>query len=858
MIEATGEKCREVAAGIAARIIRELDAGRDTAELRQILLGIAGDELNGENGSNGENEATVTGMVREKARRAGGIIEERLQGATPRISELQDIIPIPFGPGAAYIAALVVIHAIARSNGGSVKTRAGLLRRWEQAARPGSRERFIPITPMAARILRIIGEDRDGEPTRTMAEAAELLHDPATVGDLIQAGMPDENRKMLGTFHTRQASATLMARLSVPDIAEWTDPQAGRCRIADYSCGAGSLLRAAAMRVREIHAGDGGDPASIHRNMMERDITAMDILPMSVAIAVTELEAMEENPPERVESTGGIVLRHGPIDRKGPGGTLKYRQAGLGALDLLRYVGMSRHGKVLPIARTHLDPSPEMNLNPRRKLAPSPGPDLRSRSQDLVIMNPPFSRETSLPLTVPGTSAPPTPVELEQMRRRMQQVRTSVQGNGSMAYYFAMLAHRMVRPGGTISLLLPETALTGGGNDGRGWAEFRRIIDRSYRDVRVLGVTDFSERDSNFSLDTRIAEIILIGRRRKGGEGTQRGASFVSINRRPRDDRDAVRMADAILDLLWEVRDLRTGQSREISEGDLEVRALRALKTGDGAPWRETRVAQHKINRNLEDLLRPRRDAGDRGRIPITTLGEIAQVGPDAAVLGGWKNRIRDSAGWDGILVPALIAHECVSQRTIETEPNETTRMDPAGRLRRAQMHINSNCRYNSQPTTACRTTVPTVGGKHWPTIGLEDEAIEKMLALWMNTSMGLMLHWRAANRSQHGLGYLNTMSLRGMAVLDPRALRCRQIDEIEELYEETKTLHLLATHEAWRDENRMELDRRMLEILGLGPEALRNVTGTRNIWCREPTVISRKGNTLAGQPLPELAAAGG
>ena len=780
----------------------------------------------------------IQAQIKRSVETAGQMVEKRLDGNPGKIREIEDILQIPFSTEAAEIAALVVIHAIARTGrtpGGTLNSRAGLLQQWEQAATPGSSERFVPVTKMAAKLLRTIGETPNGEPTRTMAHAAENIQDPSTLGDLIQRLVPD--RKALGTYYTRQASATLMARLSVPDPGEWTSPEDGRCRIADYACGTGTLLRAAAMRVRELHSQGGGDPALLHQAMMEEDITAVDVLPASVAIAVTELHALEENPAKNPEGTQGFTLRYGPIDRTPDRGSTRNRLMGMGALDIL-HSNMLKNIPRDPIARAE-----GHSANPIYSW-PSMPAGLKPHTQDLVIMNPPFNREQLEPMPPVGNSRPTTKGEKEMARKRLQEVRALTQSNttSGLAYHFSILAHRMVRPGGTIALLLSETSLVGGTKTEKGWMEFRRIIAQNYRNIRVIGITGFEDRDSNFSQDTQIAEVILIAQRRLRGQAGSSSASFISTNRQPQDDRDAQVMSDTIMDILWKTGKAGIREIQKTKQGDLEVRGIRAAIPQDGAPWRETRVAQYEINTNLAKMVLPGKTGSYRGKLPTAPLSEIAQIGPASAMIGRWKCREPTGLhpGWPR--VPALTAHRCDEQRSIETEPNATIPMDPDGKLRLAILHINDNFRFNSQSTGACTTSVPSVGSNHWPTIDLNDQDTQRLIAIWMNTTMGLISHWNASSRTQQGLGYINSTSLKNLRVLDPRALSDSQLDSIQELFNNTKHTHLLAANEAWRDPVRMELDRHMLDILGATDEIRKNIEITRIIWCREPTVISQKG----------------
>ena len=90
------------------------------------------------------------------------------------------------------------------------------------------------------------------------------------------------------------------------------------------------------------------------------------------------------------------------------------------------------------------------------------------------------------------------------MAERMGRIQHCVQarpGNG-FSLYFARLAHRMVKRGGTIALLLPTSALLAGGGSGetfgnrradQGWPTFRRKLTSAYTDVRIVGIAAFEE-----------------------------------------------------------------------------------------------------------------------------------------------------------------------------------------------------------------------------------------------------------------------------------------------------------------------------------------------------------------------------
>ena len=229
------------------------------------------------------------------AQTAGNIIYTNIVGEPELTWEMEDALSMPLSPRAAATAALVLAYTLARTRSGSRKHRDAILRHWENINDPSSDLRFIPATPLALRLLHAIPGKAGEKALHILDEAIRRLENPARAADQLQKLA--EDRKQMGVYHTLPASADLMAHLAVPQDDRWADPQkAGEFRMADYACGAGELLTAAYRRVRELHKGGGGNPREIHDRMMTQGITAVDLLPASLAIAATELEMLEPIP----------------------------------------------------------------------------------------------------------------------------------------------------------------------------------------------------------------------------------------------------------------------------------------------------------------------------------------------------------------------------------------------------------------------------------------------------------------------------------------------------------------------------------------------------------------------------------
>ena len=65
-------------------------------------------------------------------------------------------------------------------------------------------------------------------------------------------------------------------------------------------------------------------------------------------------------------------------------------------------------------------------------------------------------------------------------------------------------------------------------------------------------------------------------------------------------------------------------------------------------------------------------------------------------------------------------------------------------------------------------------------------------------------------------------------------------------IFDDLKRSAMLPANEAYRDPVRQDLDRRILtEVLGLGAEAVDQLTLMRNQWCAEPTVTGTKSTAI-------------
>ena len=117
--------------------------------------------------------------------------------------------------------------------------------------------------------------------------------------------------------------------------------------------------------------------------------------------------------------------------------------------------------------------------------------EIPDESYDLVIMNPPFTSNTSKEASHIGIFAPAFAAfesadrDQRDMAKHLSRLKadTCYHGHAGMASAFAALAHRKLKPGGILALVLPLTA-----SAASSWRSFRQMLDDDYTQTMVLSI----------------------------------------------------------------------------------------------------------------------------------------------------------------------------------------------------------------------------------------------------------------------------------------------------------------------------------------------------------------------------------
>ena len=341
-------------------------------------------------------------------------------------------------------------------------------------------------------------------------EAASLRHD--LVGRIFHRIL--DSARYDGSFYTSTAGASLLAALALRESdADWHKPESvSKLRVIDPACGTGTLLMASAERMRDLVNRAGGNNG-LEKAFIENILHGFDTNLTATHLAATTLGLLSP----------GTEFAKMNIERTFLGVDAETKQASLGSLEfmpdgqpaLLGWAGGQQH---IDDTNCHTDEIGEF---------------------DLVIMNPPFTRDTL-------RHAQFLPAEAAALKKREQTLfsRYLKNNNGATLHMssqgnnFVVLANRLASASGTIAAVLPMVTATNPSSRG-----IRRFLADKF-DIETIVVPHDPERQY-FSENTTISELLLICRRRK--KGTKRApARVIALAKNPDTPAQAMMTASAI------------------------------------------------------------------------------------------------------------------------------------------------------------------------------------------------------------------------------------------------------------------------------------------------------------------------
>ena len=790
----------------------------------------------------------------EGARRAGS----RLYSSPGTLGRVSKIFGTEPSDEAANMAALVIINAMVfqerlASNEVAFQpvsaamrdgrfSRLALLQVWEHILSID----YYPIFSMARDVVQELSEVEATDVLGECATTAATLLGMGAVGRHDLAGRIFNRliseRKLLAAFYTSIPASTLLAGLALSQDrwshVDWNSrEELSRLCVVDPACGTGTLLMAAYRQIVQNHsataAGDSDDQL-LHQALVEKVITGADVVQAAIHLTAATLAAM--SPSVKFEQMQLHTLRLGRDTSK---------KIWLGSLDWLE----------APETQSFFSTTEE-----QIGAASGEGGIVQRPIADLVISNPPFTRRGSdggkEEAIARVFSLPEGDTESQQaIAKRTSALlkgtaANQIAGHGSS---FAVLADRLVKPGGRISLVLPVTALSG-----ESWREVRQMLASRYEVEFVV-----SSHDPNLlsmSYDTAIAEALLVGRRLSDGEGPTGRGRFVNLWRAPYSETDALALVRA-LNAAASIP-LHRSDGPPVGGSPLMVGGEQWGEVVDGpigeAPWSAARWRQALTSQFAAALERGElwNEDGSQvaGYVPVAAMGHVCNVGPQDRRIRGSLGMFDAYHGWNGdAQFPAIWSLDSSAHQSMSTEPNAWLSPKP-GRNHQSvwsqsgTLQITRDVRYNAQPVMAVRTGIRTLGVRAWHTLSThgDDPLVsarqETALALWCNSTFGLLLHANHSNSAQEGRGQGNKGMLESMTTLDIRKLEAWQLDEAQVIWQKFSNRKFLPFYQCVTDPARVELDELIVkDLLGLGEDTVASVARLRTLLAVDPSIRGSK-----------------
>ena len=715
----------------------------------------------------------------------------------------------------------------------------------------------------AAQVLDVL------QPTAQQVNAAGVDNAHDLTGRIFQRLIAD--RKYLATFYTLPASAALLARLAVaklktpspqpegssitpsPLVGEgwgegdnpfnWSDPAAiGNLRIGDFACGTGALLSAVYEQIATRHERAGGDPAALHPVMLEEVLYGCDVMPSAVHITGATLAGAQPN----------IGYRNSRLYTM-PYGRQEDDTVKIGSLELLQpsnvYTLFNTSDPALRTGSAGEETAAQVNV------------EIPDASFDLVIMNPPFTRNTGHEASHIGVFNPAfaafeaSDTDQQDMGKRLTELKdgTCYHGNAGIASAFAGLAHRKLKPGGVLALVLPLSAAAG-----LSWQAFRQMLVDDYTDLDVLSIAA-NGKEMSFSSDTGMAECLVIARKNVGaslvGAPSPR-THFTSLRHRPAGFAHASAISKNIIDSesIWRIEDGPYGGTNLPVGDDIIGEMLTAPQTGDSEHWGSVRLLDYSLAQTAYALTQSQLWLPAEPTplylktVPLASVGKLGLYHLD---ISGPPPRAPFAKTKPSVTAtyPCLWNHDAKKETRIICEPDSQLQVRQGMETKAAgawatasRAHLNRDFRFNSQPLCVAFTELISVGGRAWPNVRFGVPGFDHAFTIWGNCTLGLLVFWWHSNRQVAGRGATSIRSADSLPVLDFRALTDDQLATAETIFDDFRDRELQPAYLADADPNRALLDRRVVcDLLGFDQTTYRAVRRLAQKWCAEPSVHGGK-----------------
>ncbi len=597
-----------------------------------------------------------------------------------------------------------------------------------------------------------------------------------------------ETARYDGSFYTTTAAATLLASLAIrADMCDWSDRDAiARLRITDPACGTGTLLMAAAERIRDL-AASAGNRNGVSRALIESVLTGYDVNLTATHLAATTLGLLSPTTTFRDIKIGRALLGV----ENGTEGARAY----LGSLEFL---------------------SPQDDHQPR--LLPWPtgveqietnGEFAQAEPADLVIMNPPFTRSD---LRHDQFSRQEEKMLKAREKELFDGLPVHLSSNGNA---FLVLADHIAKSqSGTIASILPLVTATNVSALG-----IRQYLADNFHVDTIITSHDISR--AYFSENTSIGEMLLVCRRWQS-ESDKPPTRVINLYENPATPADAIAVAQNIIN-----------DSQDKIKGTVQEWPAEQIAAGD---WGAVQFLSPYLCDKFIELR--------EGRLFQTReLSDLAEISPDGV---GARTTFKRSEVPDKHAMSALWDHKTditqkMSAQTdtyIIPKPNKRKQADALW-VQRGTLLLAMRARLNTVRAVSVRLNERALGSAWVPCKPhSQDVSIEKAICAYLNSTVGILAI--LGNRSIKHLSYsrFSMNDLRRIPVPDFAKMEEDEVKMMADAYDDLRDSVLLPLPQMNECDTRKKLDDMIVTALGIDAET---TAAIRRELTREPSITGRQ-----------------
>ncbi|MEM2979763.1 MAG: N-6 DNA methylase [Thermoproteota archaeon] len=331
---------------------------------------------------------------------------------------------------------------------------------------------------------------------KTMVNLVQGLSPEKVGGDLLGTIfhdlVPFETRKNVAAFYTNVLAAELLASLSI-DGAD--------AKVADLAVGSGGLLVAAYRRKRELLSRP--MTQKDHRKFVEEDLLGIDVMPFAANVAACHLALQS---PEYFTNRVNVAVWDSTCLRPG----MKIPSVTMAARSYLTTFMFPKTTEKGTVSLTDKE-TQEIELG----------------KYDVVIMNPPFTRQERLP----------EDYKERLFQRFSEEYKDYLHGQLGLYGFFILLADRFLNENGRMALVLPATVLRIVSCEG-----VRKMLAEHYNIEYI--VTTWQR--AAFSEAAQFREILLVARKRSKRTVQEQPCTIVTLKYIPKTSEESLMMANQI------------------------------------------------------------------------------------------------------------------------------------------------------------------------------------------------------------------------------------------------------------------------------------------------------------------------